>query len=310
MAKKKAENQVEKDEKTLQTLSSFREIFKRTEKMVWISFIIAIAYAFIVNFIVNSVWTDFLWGIFGVLIVIGIAFVLFTYPGQWITGRIEKKIAVRYTPEILEQEMDKLEKYVPDGSVGNGFIDNYEYGFPSYDRIGSTSDYVSGVLHGIPMEFCEFSLEKKERSTDSNGDTTVDWVRVFDGTIFVLRHNLKLNSDILITQYVNFLNGTKTESQVFNEMYSVLGDDGHDIFYVLTPPYMMKLMELSEKCGKCFAIRFQHDGTLLLVVRGMNNFEIGETTSTVELKEKFREQLDYIAYILETLEVPTEAELS
>ncbi len=311
MAKKKADNQIEKDEKTLKILGSFRKVLNWTSNMIWISLIFVCVAAVIVNAIIGTDWPEPVWKVFTVLMILPFAFALFTLPSKGISNWIEKKIATRYTPEILEQVMDRFEDYWPKGTVGNGFINNYEYGFPYYERVGDTTDYVRGVLHGIPLKFCEFCLEKQETTKDSDGEETTSWSRVFGGTIFILRHNLKLNGDILITQYVNYLDGVKMESQIFNEMYSVRADDEHDAFYLLTPQYMLSLMELSEKCGgKRIAIRFQQDGRLFLIVRGMNNFEIGDTTSTVELKEKFRDQMEHVAYILETLEVPTEAELA
>lgn len=100
-------------------------------------------------------------------------------------------------------------------------------------------------------------------------------------------------------------NAVRTESEAFNKAYSIRGNDGHSIFYLLTPHYMEKLLALSYEIGKRLAMQFRRDGKLLLCISGLDLFEVKEAGSAAELQKQIEGEMNFLGKILETLEVPT-----
>ena len=134
---------------------------------------------------------------------------------------------------------------------------------------------------------------------------------VFNGLMVVCQHGLDLRDDFSITQYTTYIGGNaiRTESEAFNKAYSIRGNDGHSIFYLLTPHYMEKLLALSNEIGDRLAMQFRKDGKLLICIRGLNLFEVKEAGSAAELQKQIEGEMDFLGKILETLEIPTQKQL-
>lgn len=227
--------------------------------------------------------------------------------GDTIVGGKAKKLAAGFTPTVLARVMDRLDKYDHEVSVSDDYI-RQELGYPFYDRIGERSDYVKGALRGIPLEMGEFSLEKRTSERDEDGNVSYSWDTVFEGLMVVCRHGMELSNDFTITQYMSVLGGLKTESEDFNRAFSITTRAEHEAFYLLTPHYMETLLRLTAEKGSIFGMRFMHDGTLLLTLRGWDLFEVGDTTNSAELSEKLERELMELGDLLEALEIPREGE--
>ena len=125
-----------------------------------------------------------------------------------------------------------------------------------------------------------------------------------------------MQDDFSISQYTTYIGGNavRTESEAFNKAYSIRGNDGHSIFYLLTPHYMEKLLALSDEIGKRLAMQFRRDGKLLLCklllcIRGLDLFEVQEAGSAAELQKQIEREMNFLGKILETLEIPTQKQL-
>ena len=94
----------------------------------------------------------------------------------------------------------------------------------------------------------------------------------------------------------------------FNRAFSITTRAQHETFYLLTPHYMETLLRLTAEKGSIFGMRFMHDGTLLLTLRGWDLFEVGDTTNSAELSEKLERELMELGDLLEALEIPREGE--
>ena len=118
--------------------------------------------------------------------------------GNTIVGGKSKKMAAGHIPTVLARVMDRLDKYDHESSVSDDYI-RQELGYPFYDRIGERSDYVKGVLRGIPLEMGEFSLEKRTSERDEDGNVSYSWDTIFEGLMVVCRHGMELSNDFTIT---------------------------------------------------------------------------------------------------------------
>ena len=220
-------------------------------------------------------------------------------------GAAQKQIANNYARIVLDRLMDRLDTFDHGKHVDKYYL-NQDFGFPEYDRTGFCGDYVRGVLRGVPMEFCEFELQEEHVTKDSDGDTDVSYETVFYGVIVVCRHNLALSDAVVATQFKTYENAYKADSEAFYDTFSVRCTSEQDAALALTPDYMQKLLELSAERGKRFAIRFLQDGTLLLVIKDMNLFEMGKSENTAQLVEKLEKETEDFINILDTLALPAQ----
>ena len=215
----------------------------------------------------------------------------------------QKQIANNYARIVLDRLMDRLDTFDHGKHVDKYYL-NQDFGFPEYDCTGFCGDYVRGVLRGVPMEFCEFELQEEHVTEDSDGATDVSYETVFYGVIVVCHHNLALSDAVVATQFKTYENAYKADSEAFYDTFSVRCASEQDAALALTPDYRQKLLELSAERGKRFVIRFLQDGTLLLVIKDMNLFEMGKSENTVQLVEKLEKEMADFTNILDKLAIP------
>lgn len=220
-------------------------------------------------------------------------------------GEAQKHIANNYAQSVLGRVMDRLDTFDHGKHVDKYYL-NQDFGFPEYDCTGFCGDYVRGVLRGVPIEFCEFELQEEHVTEDSDGDTDVSYETVFYGVIVVCRHNLALSDSVTATQFKTYENAYKADSEVFYDTFSVRCTSEQDAALAFTPGYMQKLLELSEERGNRFAVRFLQDGTLLLVIKDLNLFEMGKSENTEQLVEKLEKEMADFANILDALALPAQ----
>ena len=220
-------------------------------------------------------------------------------------GAAQKQIANNYARIVLDRLMDRLDTFDHGKHVDKYYL-NQDFGFPEYDRTGFCGDYVRGVLRGVPMEFCEFELQEEHVTKDSDGDTDVSYETVFYGVIVVCRHNLALSDAVVATQFKTYENAYKADSEAFYNTFSVRCTSEQDAALALTPDYRQKLLELSAERGNRFAVRFLQDGTLLLVIKDMNLFEMGKCANTAQLVEKLEKEMADFTNILDALALPAQ----
>lgn len=245
-------------------------------------------------------------GVVAIILIIGGFALLFTgLRVKQKAGEAQKHIANNYARSVLGRVMDRLDTFDHGKHIDMYYL-NQDFGFPKYDCTGFCGDYVRGVLRGVPMEFCEFELQEKHVTEDKDGDTDVSYETVFYGVIVVCRHNLALSDAVMATQFKTYENAYNADSEAFYNAFSVRCTSEQDAKLALTPDYMQKLLELSAERGKRFAIRFLQDGTLLLVIKDMNLFEMGKSENTVQLVEKLEKEMEDFINILDTLALPAQ----
>lgn len=245
-------------------------------------------------------------GVVAIILIIGGFALLFTgLRVKQKAGEAQKHIANNYARSVLGRVMDRLDTFDHGKHIDRYYL-NQDFGFPKYDCTGFCGDYVRGVLRGVPMEFCEFELQEKHVTEDKDGDTDVSYETVFYGVIVVCRHNLALSDAVMATQFKTYENAYNADSEAFYNAFSVRCTSEQDAKLALTPDYMQKLLELSAERGKRFAIRFLQDGTLLLVIKDMNLFEMGKSENTVQLVEKLEKEMEDFINILNTLALPAQ----
>ena len=126
----------------------------------------------------------------------------------------------------------------------------------------------------------------------------------------VCRHGFRLKNKVTLTQFNLFRHALRTESMEFNSVWSIREDAGQDAFYILTPHYMEELVALDRDKWMKMGIQFQPNGTLLIVMQGVDFFEAEESKSADELKEKLKNELLDLADTMERIGAATLEEIA
>lgn len=235
---------------------------------------------------------------------------LLLFFGLWFkqkTGAQQKGIAVSYARESLERAMDRLDEYNHSKEIGRYYI-NQDLGFPDHNHIGYCGDYVRGVFHNIPLEFCEFELQEEYTRRDNDGDVHTTTKTVFRGLMIVCKHDLELEEAVVLSQYTNFQDSYDTGNVEFDKLYSASCQNKDDAVKAITPEYMQKLMQLSSAKGKRFAVRFLKNGSLIFVIKDLNMFEANKVTNTAQLRDKMDREMADLGQIIDTLAYPAKRE--
>ena len=263
----------------------------------------------IVVAIVESMFPDFLPDM--AIVLLAVLTIIGLFPGAMIyayAGGKQKKLSIRYTPGVLSEAMDRLEKYEPYGSVDQKYMwEDFQFG--RRDRIGTCADYVKGVIRGMPVEFCEFEIQCESTTTDSNGKRKKEIDTTFTGLMALCRHGFNIPNNVTMTQFSRYFRELKTESVEFTRAWSIKEDSGLAAFIILTPQYMEGLMATIREKGMRMGLQFRTDGVLVIVLQGANFFEVDEAEKAEELKEKIRKEIKDIGDIMENVGALTETEI-
>ena len=139
---------------------------------------------------------------------------------------------------------------------------------------------------------------------DEDGDLETCYDTVFSGLVAVCKHDKELACDITVSQITRYIGSTKTESEDFNKAFSARAESDLELFRLLTPHYMERLMQASGGRQGLLSLCFKKDGTLYLVIRSLDLFEAGHAASVAELNKSIAEDVRILGEILEKLDLP------
>lgn len=173
----------------------------------------------------------------------------------------------------LQNVFENLQ-YNPEQGIPKSFISSTQMMYMG-DRY-SSNDYVSGKYKGINVIQSDVHIEEREQTTDSEGNTTTNWVTIFRGRWMIFDFNKMFKSNIQVSQkgfsnsrINNWFSEVKykkvsMEDQEFNKKFRIYAQNDHDAFYILTPSLMEKIknlsMAISGKLLLCFIDNKLHVG--------------------------------------------------
>ena len=154
-----------------------------------------------------------------------------------------------------------------------------------------SNDYIKGKYKDISFEQADVTIEVEHESTDSDGNTTTTYIPIFVGRWMIFDFNKSFKYNFQVCQkgfgsnMVNTLfSKTKyhkinLESVEFNKRFNVYAINDHDVFYVLSPSLIQKIMDLSNQMkGKVLLCFFNNK----LHVGLNNNIDSFEATSPLK----------------------------
>ncbi len=162
------------------------------------------------------------------------------------------------------------------------------------DRYHS-EDFMSGEYEGVEFEAADVKLEDVRRS---GKHTRV--VTVFLGRVYKFEFNKRFISNIIVNQ-PNFFdqllgwNRIKTESVEFNSELAIYSDNEHEAFYILTPHFMEKLLELDRKYCNRITFSFINNQLYIAIDTKIDTFDLKMFYPIDEsIIEDYRNQLNDI----------------
>ena len=220
-------------------------------------------------------------GVFGVAFspVLGIVFIILVFlfgrslPSKKNYMKLYKEKIVR---GVYEQMFDHV-SYTPDKGFSREWVE--EKLLISRGNRFYSDDYVSGEYKGCHFERSDVTMQD-HRSTGKSSYT----VTLFRGPwmVFDLEKSFQSYTKIVEREFLNSgkpsmfsidVNEIEMENIEFNQQFRVYTTNEHDAFYVLTPHFMEKLMEIEKRYGGKMTVGLINSQLHLLLYTDENAFE-------------------------------------
>ena len=172
-----------------------------------------------------------------------------------------------------------------------------------------SNDYISGVYKDINFLESDMHIQVERQSKDSDGNVSVSYDTVFLGRLMIFDFNKNFKSNVGIftddfyvcsLPYKNTFSKVKMEDEEFNKIFSVYSDNSHDAFYIITPHFMEKLLNVRSKlkCGMMFG--FKNSKLFVAIDNRVDSFEydvfkpIDEKKISKDIEEDIKIIIDFI----------------
>jgi hypothetical protein len=214
----------------------------------------------------------------------GIAAVVYVIPAH--RKRQEKKAELRDAVLIpaLNQVFDEL--YYSEDSFISDEVVRASRMVSGWEHIDG-NDYISGWYDGFHIHMSDVTLTHAETRTrtDSKGNTETDTVTVTDfrGQWVIVNFDKTPASQLTLraarlprSGFFRALAGeelcVEMDSTVFNDCYTVLTDNPHDAFYLLTPHMMERILAANEWAEGHLSIEYLPWGEMHLAINSGHDF--------------------------------------
>lgn len=211
-----------------------------------------------------------------------------------------KKLSTEFKTRYVEPELRKI---FPNSSFSatNGFLESEVVEsklLKRQDRYKS-EDMIEGEFEGVRFRSSDVHMQDVRRS---GKHTTV--VTVFQGRFYEFDFNKVFKHNLLLLQKSLLFPGSgysrvKMESIHFNSELKVYAENDHEAFYILTPHFMEKLLELDRKYYDKISFSFLNNKLYIAVDNRVDNFDLKAFTpvSTAIFSEYVKEFNDMKTFI-------------
>ncbi len=145
-------------------------------------------------------------------------------------------------------------------------------GLVKIGEVFSSEDLLTGTYNGVAFRQSDVKTLNLKTSRD---EQVIDYK--FTGRViqFDMAGKKAFTVKALSTGFSSYMEQTNNSIQLenveFNQKFKVFSLDEHDIFYVLTPTVMEKLLELQKNYG-CIGVKFTQEA-LYVAVSGIDTFD-------------------------------------
>lgn len=204
------------------------------------------------------------------------------------------------------QEIFDLQEYLPDQGIAERIISASQL-VDNWDRY-SGSDFVRGKYRGLNILYSDIHLEREETDIDADGSTSTHYVTVFQGQWMICDFGKQLPARLLVreksrSQLFRPKSDIETENAAFNKKYQISSQDGHTVFYVLTPHFMEYIMQASELAAAPTSLCFEGSQVHIAIDSRHDSLELNRVRldSLDNIRDRFRSEIKYVTDIVDLL---------
>lgn len=239
---------------------------------------------------------------------IGLLIFLWTGSSLILSSRSRKlKILLGQTITLpVLQEIFDLQEYLPDKGIAEPIISASQL-VDNWDRY-SGSDFVRGKYRGLNIQYSDIHLEREETDIDADGSTSTHYVTVFQGQWMICDFGKQLPARLLVreksrSQLFRPKSDIETENAAFNKKYQISSQDGHTVFYVLTPHFMEYIMQASELAAAPTSLCFEGSQVHIAIDSRHDSLELNRVRldSLDNIRDRFRSEIKYVTDIVDLL---------
>ena len=220
-------------------------------------------------------------------------------------ARVKEEVGVALIRDVMDELFDSYD-YQPHQRIASSTLRSVSIpGLRPMDRIRG-NDYTKGVYQGMNFEMSDIELLEVEQTEDENGHIVEEEKQLFSGLWLICDFSKTLDATITVSPRIRFSlqKGVAMESESFNREFVVRGNSEHDIYYVLTPILMERILALKKrlKCSLYFC--FKDDGHVHILADWGNSLEVGsKDLDADELAAKFKRQLEELTGLIDELKL-------
>ncbi len=170
----------------------------------------------------------------------------------------------------------------------------------------SSNDYINAKYKNI--NFTQADVHIKEEREDREGNTY--YVTIFLGKVMIFDFNKNFKNNVYVKSkgisYANCkYNQVEMEDITFNELFNVYAENNHDAFYLLTPSFMEKLINLKNKLNNGFVMSFIDNKLFFAINNNNDSFEYSafKEINEDEIIKDVNKDLDFIIDLVTDLDL-------
>jgi len=199
-------------------------------------------------------------------------------PGLLIMGfarREIKKISNEFKSTYVKKEIERLipgSHYNPLIGVSSSTVERSR--LVKLHDVFKSEDLIQGEIKDVGFTFSDVHVIDIQRSGKHTRRVTT-----FKGRFYIFDFNKRFRSDLLLLQpgqYRPFssLKKIKLESMQFNSEFKIYAGNEHEAFYILTPHFMEKLLELDRKYYDKIGFSFKENRLYIAIDSRTDSFDV------------------------------------
>ena len=155
------------------------------------------------------------------------------------------------------------------------------------DRI-SLEDQILGRRNGRKFHYIECHIESRHEREDDEGNIEVYWVTEFKGALLQTKFTREFLGKLVVLNDSDYFIGWQDrmkrvglEDPVFEKIFEAYGNDQVEARYILTPTFMQKLVDMSQKISRDFVRLGFYNNQVFATIYNADRFEIAGTKAKI-----------------------------
>lgn len=193
------------------------------------------------------------------------------------TSRFAKKIKNEIMSIIVKDTLGEDALYnATQGISLNKILQAGIYQYPDRYHL---EDYISAKYNDVSYEMCDARFQEEHIHRDSKGNTTVSYETYFSGRVIIVDFKRNLDFCLKIIEgrpkglIRKGLEDVETEVIDFNKKYKTYVSDKEKAYYILTPVFIRKLLEIEKKFRGTIQFCINHDYFYCFINNNVDSLE-------------------------------------